>query len=118
MSGGMIERCFRAVRSRANFGRAQEPRLCLALALFCVESKAIKIGKDFAGRTAADTHVYSRRASGGRPPRRPGRLEKSHNGPTRNNRFVTARARTPRAGAANFGEMTTRRHQISALARI
>ena len=82
MSGGMIERCFRAVRSRANFGRAQEPRLCLALALFCVESKAIKIGKDFAGRTAADTHVYSRRASGGRPPRRPGRLEKSQDDST------------------------------------
>ena len=88
------------------------------LGSLCVESKAIKTGEDYAGRTAADTHVYSRRASGGRPPRRAGRLEKSHNGPTRNNRFVTARARTPRAGAANFGEMTTRRHQISALARI
>ena len=55
--------------------------MCLALALFCLESKAIKTGEDYAGRTAADTHVYSRRASGGRPPRRPGRLEKSHNGP-------------------------------------
>ena len=88
------------------------------LGSLCVESKAIKIGKDRAGRTAADTHVYSRRASGGRPPRRAGRLEKSHNGPNAYNRPSTARARTPRAGAANFGEMTTRRHQISALARI
>ena len=92
--------------------------MCLALALFCVESKAIKIGKDFAGRTAADTHVYSRRASGGRPPRRAGRLENSHNGPSRNNRLSTARARTPRAGAATYQESTPRRHRFFALLRL
>ena len=117
-SRGPIERCFRAVRSRANFARAQGFSFVLVKLSFCLESKAIKTGEYFAGRTAADTHVYSRPASGAPPPRRPGRLEKSHNGPSRNNRLSTARARTPRAGAANFGEMTTRRHQISALARI